>query len=261
MRKEVLLIIPAYNEEASIGNFLDSVLASDVTDFADIIVINDASADATAEIVKSKQIKLISHPYNLGYGTALQSGYKYAVKYGYQYVIQIDGDGQHDVCNIKRIYQTLCQNTSGSSPDLIIGSRFLKDSQSFSISFFKKLAMSFFRKFIKITSSQIITDPTSGLQGLSYPVFSYYATFGNFDNDYPDANMIVQMSLLGFKIEEIPAVMHARTAGKSMHFGIIEPILYMFIMVFSTCNAFFRSKFHIYPAPKKLRGDINLDKK
>lgn len=262
MKNDVLIIIPAYNEEDSIGTFLDTILSSDITKYADIVVINDASDDRTAEIVRSKQVTLIHHPYNLGYGTALQTGYKYAVLHHYQYVIQIDGDGQHDVCNIPRIYEHLrSQNGASASPDMIICSRFLKNSVSFSISFFKKLAILFFRKFIKLTSGQNITDPTSGLQGLSYPVFSYYATYGNFDNNYPDANMIVQMSLLGFCIQEIPAVMHERKSGKSMHFGIIEPIFYMFVMIFSTCNAYLRYKWHIYPTPKNSRGDANLETK
>ena len=262
MQKEVLIIIPAYNEEDSIGSFLDSILSSDATEFADVLVINDASSDATAKIVQSKNIAVISHPYNLGYGTALQTGYKYAAKNDYRYVIQIDGDGQHDACNIRKIYDSLSsENADTPTPDMIIGSRFLRDSQSFSVSFFKKIAFRFFRTFIRLTSGQTITDPTSGLQGLSYPVFSYYSAFGNFDNNYPDANMIVQMSLLGFQIKEIPAVMHARTAGKSMHFGIIEPIFYMFVMIFSTANAYLRCKLHSYPIPNTLQGENNIEKK
>lgn len=261
MNKEVLIVIPAYNEEESIGNFLDTLTMSDVMDFADIIVINDASTDATGAIVQSKKVELISHPYNLGYGTALQTGYKYAMEHDYQYVIQIDGDGQHDVCNISKIYHSLRSTQDHVAPDLIIGSRFLKDSQSFSVSIFKKIAFAFFRSFIKITSGQNITDPTSGLQGLSRSVFEYYAQFGNFDNNYPDANMIVQMSLLGFQIQEIPAVMHERKAGKSMHFGIIEPITYMLVMVFSTCNVYLRSKWHIYQNPNKFRGDNHIEAK
>lgn len=262
MNKEVLIVIPAYNEEDSIGEFLDSLTASEAMNFADIIVVNDASTDATATIVRNKNIKLITHPYNLGYGTALQTGYKYALEHHYEYVIQIDGDGQHDVCNIPRIYDSLRSATQNLFPaDLIIGSRFLKESQSFSVSLFKKIAIAFFRSFIKLTSGQNITDPTSGLQGLSRSVFSYYADFGNFDNNYPDANMIVQMSLLGFHIEEIPAVMHERKAGKSMHFGIIEPIFYMFVMIFSTCNVYLRSKWHMYSNPNRFRGDVNFDKK
>lgn len=247
--KEVLIIIPAYNEEASIAKFLSKLLADESHAYADILVINDASTDNTLSIIQDLKIPVISHPYNLGYGTALQTGYKYAVANGYQYVIQIDSDGQHDVCNIKRIYEVL---TSKENPDLVIGSRFLKGSQSFPISLTKKIAIAFFCMVIRLTSRQVITDPTSGLQGLSRNVFAYYARFGNFDNSYPDANMLVQMTLLGYTVQECPAIMHRREAGKSMHFGIIEPILYMFIMVFSTLNVFIRHKWNLLAKPTTL---------
>lgn len=261
MEHNLLLIIPAYNEEASIGAFLSQLKKCDIDSFADVLVINDASTDNTANIVTELGFSLVSHPYNLGYGTALQTGYKYAMKKGYTYVIQMDSDGQHDICNIQKIYKKLQENTSGKGPDIVIGSRFLPGSKSFPIGLSKKIAIKFFSFFIRLTSHQKITDPTSGLQGLTRTVFEYYASFGNFDNNYPDANMIVQMALLGFKIQEIPAVMHQRTGGKSMHFGIIEPILYMCIMIFSTLNVWIRHKTHILPKPDTEKGRIQIEEK
>lgn len=240
LKKDLLIILPAYNEEASIGNFLTKLKHSPVMDYADVVVINDCSNDSTASIVNKMEIPLINHPYNLGYGAALQTGYKYAVIKNYQYLIQIDSDGQHDICNIEKIYHQLTKKTD--APDLVIGTRFMKDSQSFPMSWAKKLAIRFFRKFIKITSGMLVTDPTSGLQGMNRQVFGYYSHYDNFDTNYPDANMIVQMALLGYQVREIPAVMHAREGGKSMHFGIIEPILYMFVMVFSTTNVYIRNR-------------------
>ncbi len=250
MKKETLIILPAYNEEASIGAFLEKLLASDAMNYSDILVINDSSSDHTADILKEKGIPFLTHPFNLGYGTALQSGYKYAIKKGYRYVIQIDSDGQHDVANIEMIHHCLLHGIAGDdAPDLVIGSRFLNGSVSFKISWQKKLAIRFFRSVIKRECNQDITDPTSGLQGLSYPVFEYYSHFGNFDNNYPDSNMIIQMALLGFRICEIPAIMHKRNAGQSMHVGIIKPIIYMLVMFFSTINVYLRYKNHLLPMP------------
>ena len=77
-----------------------------------------------------------------------------------------------------------------------------------------------------------MADPTTGLQGLSYRAFLFYSQYNHFDDKYPDANMIMQMLLLGFNVTEIPAVMHARTEGVSMHSGL-KPVIYMFRMVFS----------------------------
>lgn len=90
-----------------------------------------------------------------------------------------------------------------------------------------------------------IQDPTTGLQGLSRRAFCFYAGFNHFDDKYPDANMIMQMLLLGFCVEEMPAVMHARTEGVSMHSGI-KPVIYMFRMLFSIIAVWVRVKlFHV----------------
>ena len=260
MKHELLIIMPAYNEAESIGKFLISLKEANIMEYADIVVINDASSDATLRIVQELGIPVISHPYNLGYGSSLQTGYRYAVHGNYRYIIQIDSDGQHDACNIRTIYDCLLKkDESGRAPDLVIGSRFLDDSKSFFIPFTKKVAICFFQKVIKFVTHQKITDPTSGLQGLNQSVFEYYSHFRNFDNKYPDANMLTQMALLGFQIKEIPAVMHQRTAGRSMHFGIIEPILYMCVMVFSTNNIFIRSKWNLLPKPNIDRGETTSD--
>lgn len=98
--KEVLIIIPAYNEAANIGKVLDQLEKPEISDIADILVMNDASVDATNWLVKARGHALVTHVFNLGYGSGIQLGYKYAVRRGYKYVIQMDADGQHDVCNI-----------------------------------------------------------------------------------------------------------------------------------------------------------------
>lgn len=257
-KKDTLIIMPAYNEESSIGPFLDQLLSASCMEYADILVINDSSSDQTETILETKQIPHLSHPYNLGYGTALQSGYKYAIKKNYSYVIQLDSDGQHDIANIDLIHNCLLGKDTGKLPDLVIGSRFLAGSQSFPISKVKMLAIHFFRAVIHQECGQRITDPTSGLQGLSHPVFEYYSHYGHFDNNYPDSNMIIQMALLDFQIREIPAIMHARTAGKSMHFGIIKPMIYMMVMFFSTLNIYFRYKKKLLPLPKEHGRDNGI---
>ena len=239
--KDVLILIPAFNEEESIGNVLDRLEGSMVRRFADILVVNDASVDKTSMISKKYNVTVVSHVFNLGYGSALQLGYKYAVRRGYKYVIQIDADGQHDISNIFNIYERLTQEgADGRAPDIVIGSRFLNGSVSFPISGVKKIAIGFFRKTIKHMTGETILDPTSGLQGLNRRAFLYYSLFQNFNYSYPDANMIIQMILLGFRVVEIPSTMHERTAGVSMHSGILKPMIYMIIMPLSILSVYFR---------------------
>lgn len=241
-KKEVLIIIPAYNEENTIGDLLEKLKQPEIARIADVLVMNDASRDKTAKVVRSHGHEVVTHVFNLGYGSGLQVGYKYAVRRGYQYVIQMDADGQHDVSNVLKLYQALTTpDEGGTVPDIVLGSRFVPGSISFPVSFLKKVAFVLFRWLIKLGTGKKIMDPTTGLQGLSHRAFSYYAGYGHFDDRYPDANMIMQMLLLGFQVKEIPAVMYARTEGVSMHSGL-KPVIYMFRMMFSIVAVWLRVK-------------------
>lgn len=252
-KKELLIIIPVYNEEENIERVLTQLEQLEQMDFsavADILVINDASTDATNWIVKQMQYPMISQLYNMGYGCALQTGYKYAVRRGYQYVIQMDGDGQHDVCNIPTIYRKLKEaDDEGRYPDIVLGARFRKDSADFSVSLPKKAVYALFRRLIYWITGQRISDPTTGLQGLNRKAFLYYSKYSKFDDKYPDANMLILMMLIKFKVTEVPAVMHSRKAGKSMHSGL-KPFWYMLRVIYSM--------FIIWLQVKVLKMDVGV---
>lgn len=237
-RKEVLVIIPAYNEEHSIERVLEALEQPPIADFSDILVINDASVDRTPLIVKKHGHILVTHICNLGYGSAIQVGYKYAIRRGYKYVIQMDADGQHDPGNVLRIYERLKQE---DAPDIVLGSRFLEDSEEYPTSALKRVAYAMFRLMLRLFTGRKISDPTTGLQGLSRRAVLCYSKFNQFDYTYPDANMIMQMLLLGFKVVEVPAVMYQRYLGKSMHSGL-KPVIYMFQMTLSMLAVIFRIK-------------------
>lgn len=241
-QKELLIIMPAYNEEKNIAPVLEKLNQPEIAEIADVLVMNDASSDSTNRVVREHGHKLVTHVFNLGYGSALQLGYKYAIRRNYKYVIQMDADGQHDVCNITKLYERLkTADADGRCPDIVLGSRFMEGSSGFPISFAKKIAIGLFRMMIRLFTGRKITDPTTGLQGLNRKAFLYYSKYKHFDDRYPDANMIIQMLLLGFKIREIPATMHNRTEGESMHAGL-KPIMYMFRMIFSIFAVVFRIK-------------------
>lgn len=252
-KKELLIIIPAYNEEKNIVKVLVQLEKQGIPEIADILVIDDASSDDTGRIVRERQYEMITHIYNLGYGSALQLGYKYAVRRNYQYVIQMDADGQHDACNIPMIYEALKgKGADAKKPDIVLGSRFMKDSLAFPVSLIKKAAYTMFHFLIRQVTGKDITDPTTGLQGLNRKAFVYYSVYNHFDDKYPDANMLMQMLLLGYRVEEIPAVMHTRENGASMHSGL-KPVWYMLRMLFSMLAVVFRTKI--------LRMDLSLETK
>ena len=241
-KKELLVIIPAYNEETNIVRVLDDLEQPEIAEIADVLVMNDASSDATNWIVKARGHALVTHVFKLGYGSALQLGYKYAIRRGYRYVIQMDADGQHDACNIPVIYKRLREkDADGNYPDIVLGSRFMEGSAEFPVSSAKKLAFKLFRVMIRLVTGRKIADPTTGLQALSWKAVLYYSKYNHFDDKYPDTNMIMQMILLKFNVVEIPAVMHVRESGESMHSGL-KPVWYMFRMFFSVLAVVFRCK-------------------
>lgn len=240
--KELLVIMPAHNENQNIQRVLEQLEEQEITKIADILVINDASTDSTAQVVRSYDCTLVTNVFRMGYGNALRLGYKYAVRENYRYVIQMDADGQHDVCNIPVIYEKLKEmDGQGRTPDIVLGSRFMEGSTEFKTIELKKFAYALFRIVIRVVTGRQIADPTTGLQGLSKKAFLYYSESENFDDKYPDANMIIQMLLLKFQVVQIPAVMHARIEGESMHKGLKEA-WYMGRMFFDIPAIIFRVK-------------------
>lgn len=253
--KDLLVAVIAYNEEGNLANVLKNINELPTRDSFDVVVVDDGSVDRTARVAQENGAKVLSHVFNLGYGCALQTAYKYACTGSYRYLIQMDGDGQHDACNIESISKLL---VSDENPDLVIGSRFLSKDNGFKVQGIKLLTIKLFRGLIKLFTGKSVTDPTSGLQGMNRKTFHYNSLYQNFFNDYPDSNMIIQMILNNYKIMETGAVMHSRTSGKSMHSGL-EPILYMMIMSLSIIMVVLREK--LYGNRRKKMEEKRANKK
>jgi len=217
--KDILVIIPVYNEERNIADVIFE-LRKDLPE-VDILVIDDGSQDNTLDIVKNLNVNYVSLPFNLGYSGALQTGYIYASRKNYKYVIQFDGDGQHIALEAKKLidYIQTC------NLDLVIGSRF-KDEKLYKHPFLKKLGTKLFQYIIKLVTKRDITDPTSGFQILNRKTIEEYAKMINFP-EYPDANLIIEMIFKNYKIGETSVVMKPRTHGKGMYSGLYEVIKYL----------------------------------
>ena len=101
----LLIIVPAYNEEAAVGRVVRSIHA--VMPGTPVLVIDDCSIDATQAVARAAGAQLLPLPHHLGLGGCVQAGYKLAYSLGFQYVIRVDGDGQHDAGDIPRILDRL----------------------------------------------------------------------------------------------------------------------------------------------------------
>ena len=226
MKDKVLVVIPAYNEAENIESVLKEI-KKDIN-YADILVINDCSKDNTKDIVEKNGVHCITNVFNMRYAWAVQVSLKYARDNNYDYVIQMDADGQHIASEAEKLYKEIKK----SKVDIVIGSRYLKD-MGYPCPFFRRVGTKFFEKIIKLFTGKKIADPLSGFQCLNKDVINYYAGCGNYP-EYPDANLVIEMLLKGYKISEIPVKMRLRENGISMHSGIWKPIKYM-ITQFYTC--------------------------
>ena len=225
MNKELLVIVPAYNEEKNIIAVVNDLKKE--LPFADVLVINDNSSDNTAKVLKEHNVDFVTTPFNLRYAGVVQTGFKYAVLKDYKYAAQFDGDGQHVGKELVKMYEII----KDSDLDIAIGSRFVEETE-YNHAFFRKIGTIVFQKIIQFATKQKITDHTSGLQILSKRVYTRYSKMAHYP-DYPDANLIIEMILNGYKIKEIPVQMKERVYGESMHAGIWGPFIYMLRMMYS----------------------------
>lgn len=225
-KKKILFVIPAHNEEVSIGNVIKEI-QKDVN-YADILIINDCSTDNTRQIVEKAGVKCINNITNLRYAWAIQVGIKYAAQKSYDYVIQFDADGQHIAKEAEKLLDCATKN---KDIDIVIGSRYLKDL-GYKCPLFRKIGTKFFSILIRIVCREKITDPLSGFQCLSKEVIDKFAQPGQYP-EYPDANLVVDMLKQGYKYKEVPVKMRNREDGESMHSGIIKPIKYMVHIFYS----------------------------
>lgn len=206
-----LLIIPAYHEQGRIGAVVTDVRSAGLG--LDVLVIDDGSGDDTAAEARRHGAIVVRHPYNLGYGSALHTGYCYAARAGHTRVLQMDADGQHEAAMLPRLIAGL-----DAGADVVLGSRYL-DGAPPATSWARRVGTRFFAAVATWWLGTRVTDPTSGFQGLSRRALCA-ATNDGFPEDYPDTDVLVEHHRRGLSIMEVPVRMHTRKGGVSMHRGV-----------------------------------------
>lgn len=201
-----LVIIPAYNEEASIGSTLAELARKKLPEF-DFLVVDDGSTDHTATIARDAGSLVAELPINLGVGGAMRFGFKYAISKGYKAVIQVDADGQHDPSYIPELLAELAEF------DLVIGARFAGVGD-YTVSGPRKWAMSLLSSVISRTAKTKLTDTTSGFRASGPRAIALYA------EDYPaeylgdTVESLVTALRSGLVATQVPVAMRKRTAGQ-----------------------------------------------
>ena len=220
-----IVIIPTYNEEKTIFNVVSSVKKEHP--FFDVVVIDDGSTDDTANYATQAGALVLSHPFNMGYGATIQTGYKYAHRQDYKHLVQLDGDGQHDTMEIKVLLDAL----NGDSCDIVLGSRYIVFGD-YRASPYRYAGTILFRSLVRLFTKIKITDPTTGFQAMNRKVLRIFVQ-DLFPCDYPDADVIVLLSTLNIRIKEVPVRMYYNHKGKSMHSNPLNAFYYVFKMILS----------------------------
>jgi glycosyltransferase involved in cell wall biosynthesis len=240
---KTLVIIPAHNEASNIGQVLAEIddaklkLAMVSPQSMDLLVVDDCSTDATASVAAQKGASVLHLPNNLGYGGAVQAGFRYAAHYGYDFGVLMDADGQHDASCIGDLLRVV---QSGEA-DVALGSRFL-GRMEYKTTFVKRLGMSFFSTVVSRLTGWRITDPTSGFQALNRDTMAFFAS-DNYPVDFPDADTILLLYFAGFRVAEVPVVMRERLSGRSMH-SSWKPVYYVFKMFLAILIVLLRQTTH-----------------
>ncbi len=206
LKQRILVIIPAFNEEESVGKVIEEVRAN--LPQVDILVVNDGSTDHTSEKAKASKALVLDLPFNLGIGGTMQTGYRYAYEKGYDIAIQVDGDGQHDPKEIFKLLQGLKKKQG----DMLVGSRFIIHS-GFQTSIMRRIGSAILSGVISRIIKQKITDPTSGFRSVNRKAIRLFAFY--YPQDYPEPEVLVLSSKSGLKIAEVPVTMKRRYSGDS----------------------------------------------
>lgn len=157
MRDHTFIVIPAYNEARAIG----SVIGELVSHWRHVVVVDDGSGDATAEVAREAGATVLRHVVNRGQGAALQTGIAYALERGAEYVVTFDSDGQHRVDDIPRMLEPIVSGRVEAT----LGSRFLGTTERMPL--VRRIVLRGAVLFTRVASGANVTDTHNGLRAFS----------------------------------------------------------------------------------------------
>jgi glycosyltransferase involved in cell wall biosynthesis len=217
--QRTVAIVPAYDEEGAIGVTIDEIRAFDPS--FDVVVIDDGSTDATAAAAAARGAAVVSLPFNLGIGGAVQTGFKYALEHDYDRAVRLDGDGQHDPAELGKLLAPLAAGVA----DVVVGSRFAGgNDDGHRPALTRRLGIVFFAGLVSLLTRQRVTDTTSGFQALNRRGIELFAH--DYPNDYPEVEATVLVHKHRLRLVEVPVRMRDREHGRSS-ITLVRSVYYM----------------------------------
>ena len=202
--QRLLLILPAWNESASIAHVIAEIQRE--VPGADILVVDDASDDETVLVARTAGAKVLRLPYNLGVGGARRLGYRFARDHRYDVAVQLDADGQHDPRYVHDMVTAL------RDTDLIIGARFAGEG-AYAVRGPRQWAMRLLSSALSKIAGSRLTDTTSGYRACNRDLIDFYATHYPVEYLGDTVDTIVQAKRAGYTIGQVPVAMRPRQGG------------------------------------------------
>ncbi len=197
-------MVPALNEAESIRAVVEgarSVLA------APVVVVDDGSTDATSDLARAAGATVLPLPFNLGVGGAIRTGIHYAVDHGYRCVVQLDGDGQHEPSEAKRLLEAL----EHEQADMVVGSRF---AAGYAVSWHRRVAMRWLSWLVSRRLGTRLTDTTSGFRAMGPRALDLFARDYPLDYLSDTVEALLIAADAGLRVVEVDVVMHNRQGGR-----------------------------------------------
>ncbi len=225
-----LAVVPAYNEAASVGDVVRK-LRTHAPDY-DVVVIDDGSTDSTARIAGDAGACVLRLPFNLGIGGAVQAGFSYALENGYDYAVQVDGDGQHDPGEIRRLETAMRRERV----DMVCGSRFLTPDHKYPAPISRRTGIHLFAFLLSRFVGQRVSDPTSGFRLYNRRGIAVFAR--DYPHDYPEVEAVLMVHYHRLRMKELSVRMYQRgggvssiSSGKSAYY-MVKVLLALFVGLF-----------------------------
>lgn len=235
-----LIIIPTYNEAENIPRLLPEIWHH--LPATHILVIDDASTDGTANIIKSHhsyrdQLHLIERPSKLGLGTAYVAGFRWALQHDYSHIFEMDADFSHDPRELPGFIDRIEKGA-----DLVLGSRYINGVRVLNWPISRLFLSLGAAQYVKIITGMPYSDPTGGYKCFRRRVLEAISLDGIRSNGYSfQIEMTYKAWSLGFRIDEHPIIFEDRHSGTSKMSGAIAREAYTMVWKIAAQNRFRRT--------------------
>lgn len=228
--RRVLVLVPAWNEEANVGTTVREILATGEP--YDVVVIDDGSTDNTHLVAYEAGATVLTLPYNLGVGGAMRTGFTYAQRHRYTTAIQVDADGQHNPADIAKVVAGL------SEADISIGARFAEVGD-YSVKGPRRWAMLLLAGVVSRVAKTRLTDVTSGFRAANAKAIAQYVRY--YPSEYlgDTVDSLVGALNEGLTVTQVPVAMRPRRHGQPSQ-GTFSSMVYLFRSGFALVLALLR---------------------